>query len=501
MPKPPQRRHLSLAAVIAAAIACADSDGPTSVPVPPIAVSVTLPQPGLSIGSSIQAYDTLKDANGNVLTGRKVTWSSSNASVARISQTGVVTGMGRGTAQISATSDGVTGVETISVVAIKPRSLSAGGTHTCAIATNGDLYCWGSNYNGEIGFDSTQNVRYPTRVSGALKFTAVSTTNHATYALTEDGRLYCWGAIPCDPNARISRWDEFMGPSVNTPRRVPTSRALEILGSAAATDKYQPVCAIGVGNVGYCWGSNRNGEIGIGGGVQDTVLVPDPPVVGNYSFADISAGSGLPVRHTFDLGGHACAITTAGVGYCWGHGRWGALGDGSGTESFVPRRVAGTHVFKSIAAGSDFSCGVTVGGEAYCWGRNNEGQLGTATDTCLGQPLHCSATPVAVSIGVVFESVSGGRFFACGLASTGDVYCWGQGYGHTGSLFRSVRAHEPGGQRFLTVSVGGSHACATSANGDIYCRGSNNLGQLGNGGFGGTTDATLVAGGIKFRTP
>lgn len=44
------------------------------------------------------------------------------------------------------------------------RQISAGGTHTCGITTDGATYCWGSNYNGELGIGSTKSSSTPTRV-------------------------------------------------------------------------------------------------------------------------------------------------------------------------------------------------------------------------------------------------------------------------------------------------------------------------------------------------
>src|SRR5690242_563880 len=66
-------------------------------------------------GQTSQLTATLKDANGNVLTGRTVTWSSNNASVATVSGTGLVTASGAGTATITAMSEGQTGTSTVTV--------------------------------------------------------------------------------------------------------------------------------------------------------------------------------------------------------------------------------------------------------------------------------------------------------------------------------------------------------------------------------------------------
>jgi len=84
----------------------------TNVPV--ASVTVTPTNPTVFVGATTQLTATLKDANGNVLTGRPVTWAS-NSGNATVDQTGTVTGVSVGQAQISATSGGVKGTVTITV--------------------------------------------------------------------------------------------------------------------------------------------------------------------------------------------------------------------------------------------------------------------------------------------------------------------------------------------------------------------------------------------------
>jgi uncharacterized protein YjdB len=57
----------------------------------------------------------LKDANGNVLNGRTVTWASSDPTVATVSTAGVATGLLVGTTTITATSEGKSGAATLTV--------------------------------------------------------------------------------------------------------------------------------------------------------------------------------------------------------------------------------------------------------------------------------------------------------------------------------------------------------------------------------------------------
>ncbi|HYL54097.1 MAG TPA: Ig-like domain-containing protein, partial [Gemmatimonadales bacterium] len=87
----------------------------SSTPVASVAVSPTTAS--LSVGQTAQLTATTKDANGNILTGRPVTWSTSNGSVATVSSSGLVTAAGAGSATITATSEGKTGTAAVTVTA------------------------------------------------------------------------------------------------------------------------------------------------------------------------------------------------------------------------------------------------------------------------------------------------------------------------------------------------------------------------------------------------
>src|SRR5205085_6751393 len=87
----------------------------TVVPVASVAVSLNLSS--LTTGQTTQAAAVTEDASGNVLTGRTVTWSSSNTAVATVSGAGVVTAAAQGTANIIATSEGKSGSAQLSLSA------------------------------------------------------------------------------------------------------------------------------------------------------------------------------------------------------------------------------------------------------------------------------------------------------------------------------------------------------------------------------------------------
>jgi uncharacterized protein YjdB len=84
-------------------------------PAPVATVSVTLSASTLLPGQGTQATVVLRDASGNVLTGRAVSWSSSNTAVATVNASGYVTAVAAGSAQIIATSEGKSGSAALTV--------------------------------------------------------------------------------------------------------------------------------------------------------------------------------------------------------------------------------------------------------------------------------------------------------------------------------------------------------------------------------------------------
>jgi uncharacterized protein YjdB len=91
----------------------------TTAPPPPVAsVSVAPATASVQVGATVQLAATLRDAAGNVLTGRTVTWTTSAGGVATVSATGLVTGVAVGGATITATSEGKSGTAAITVTPV-----------------------------------------------------------------------------------------------------------------------------------------------------------------------------------------------------------------------------------------------------------------------------------------------------------------------------------------------------------------------------------------------
>jgi hypothetical protein len=420
-------------------------------------VTVTLTSPTVEVGSSIQASAVLKDADGNVLTGRLITWTSSDNGLATVSLSGLVTGVAAGgPVTITATSDGQNGTATVTVLlaTFNLASLATGTFHTCGLTSLGAGYCWGFNGSGRLGNGTTTSGLKPTPVAGGLTFTSLAAGGDHTCGLANGGAAYCWG----DNN------HGELGDGTTTIRLTPTAVAGGLTFTSLALGQ-DHTCGVTSGGPSYCWGRNFMGELGDGTIVER----PTPTLVsGGLAFTVLSASFF-----------HTCGLTSSGAAYCWGYNADGALGDGTNTNRLTPTPVVGGLTFTRLALGQDHTCGLASSGAAHCWGQNPDGQIGDGTTT---ERL----TPTQVGGGLTFTVIrASGGVHTCGLTSGGAAYCWGNNdlgmLGDGTMTNRLTPAQVSGGLSFATVAGGGVHSCGLTSGGAAYCWGGNTEGELGDG--------------------
>ncbi|WP_082821102.1 Ig-like domain-containing protein [Gemmatimonas phototrophica] len=94
----------------------------TAIPVD--SVEATLADSTIAVGQTVQAAAITRAAGGAVLTGRTITWVSSNTSVATVNSSGLVTALDVGTVTITATSEGKSDEVTLAVAAAVGASVA-----------------------------------------------------------------------------------------------------------------------------------------------------------------------------------------------------------------------------------------------------------------------------------------------------------------------------------------------------------------------------------------
>jgi len=474
-----QRAQLTaIAAAFLVTLTACGSDSPSSPSTnpPPTTASVNSIElsPATSdvvLGKTTKLTATPRDASGNALSGRSVSWTSSNASVASVDGTGLVTGVAAGLATITAASEGKSATANITVKQDTPVVPVAS---VSVVAGPDTVEAWDPTAMKATPRDAGGNTLANRIVRWSSSNTNVATIDSVTGVLTGIDR----GTVTITATSE--------GKAGTTSRVI----VIKYRSISAGT---MHVCDIASGGFAYCWGLN-GAEGRIGSDQLSSTAMSSVPVrvPGNLKFVQLAT-----------YGRHTCGLTAEGKAYCWGYNGWGALGANSNAgQSYTPMAVATNQTFRSISAGSDHACAITFDNVGYCWGNNDWRQLGTGTSAT-------ASSPVQIAGGISFASITAGAAFTCGVATlNGVAYCWGAnsigqtGDGKTinyGNVFVSAPQQVVGSQAFKSISLGNQFACGVTMAGLGYCWGSNNS-KFGAGPTNDSSTPVAISGGLTFRS-
>jgi alpha-tubulin suppressor-like RCC1 family protein len=321
------------------------------------------------------------------------------------------------------------------------QSIASGYDFSCALDTDGQVWCWGD--------DSELQLGYPDNV------------------YVYSNAPYMCGVLPCSL----------------TP--VPVSGGNKFQSITAG---FNFACGIDTSGVAWCWGADDWGELGVTGGPIPPQEVGGAPFGSAHKFLSLSAG-----------GNHACGVTTDHLLFCWGSNQWGELGIGSPNPTAPPTQVnVANRQWIAVAAGTLHTCAITSNSAMFCWGNDDSGELGidfttTPTDRCTIGPnvSFCKRTPVQVQAGAggvpsgSWDLVSAGTGFTCGRDANGaKTYCWGGNV--NGELGNGSTSTSPGpyatpvsvSTTLVVLSSHFSHTCAGPLNvgpGTTVCWGADPL--------------------------
>eukprot|EP00004_Rigifila_ramosa_P020527 TRINITY_DN532_c0_g3_i1.p1 TRINITY_DN532_c0_g3~~TRINITY_DN532_c0_g3_i1.p1 ORF type:complete len:2148 (+),score=347.78 TRINITY_DN532_c0_g3_i1:766-6444(+) len=292
----------------------------------------------------------------------------------------------------------------VALAAISARS-------TCAVLVSGQTYCWGFNGWGALGIGSTTELWLPTTATNLTGYTVskIAAGSEFFCIISLAGEIACWGYNQNGEMGIGSRTDGFIGDAAGD---MPPN-SVSGLGAPAVqvTCGESFSCALLSNFQVKCWGKNDAGQLGIGS-TSDT-MAPTTPVSFSQSPVAISSASSS-----------ACAVFQSGSVTCWGSNSQGQLGIGSTASQNAPPSstiVLGSTPVHSISGGIQNYCVLLVTGEVKCWGWNYY-QLGVAGGSNIGDqpsdmpPQSSILAPSLLSITPSTFSVPGATLTLFGLS-------------------------------------------------------------------------------------
>jgi len=326
-------------------------------------------------------------------------------------------------------------------------AVSAGGSHTCGIRSDGTLWCWGSNTAGQLGV-TTAPLTYaasPAQVGADSDWLSVSAGSQHTCARRADKTVWCWGS---STYGQVGNGGQA---NVLAPTQV---------GSESNWSQVQSggmhTCGVKDDKSLWCWGRNHSGQLGIG----------SMPIHKTMT----QVGQDSDWQRVTTQGLHTCGLR-AGALWCWGQNTYGNLGDGTTENRQVPTRVGNAADWTTVVVGQWTTCGLRADHSLWCWGANGNGQLGVGTAQTA--PSGIATTPQQVGADKTWLAVDA-ALHTCALASDGALWCWGpNSYGEaspSGSGF-DVPTRFGTDNDWAAISLDAGRTCGIRTDNSLWCWG------------------------------
>ncbi|WP_181248446.1 fibronectin type III domain-containing protein [Flavobacterium magnum] len=300
------------------------------------------------------------------------------------------------------------GTATWKVVSVGSESTNS--AYTMAIQTNGTLWGWGGNGNGELGIGNTVQQNSPVQVGTATNWKYVYAGLNHTIAIKTDGTMWAWGR--------------------NTYGQ---------LGDGTTTNRLSPVQV----------GTDTNWKMATSGGSNTFALKTDGTLWAcgdnaGYYGNGTTVNSNVPIQISAATDwqsisrtmGSILAIKTDGTLWAWGDNNFGELGIGSAAPvSYTPVQV-GSSTWKSAYAAWGSSFGIKTDGTLWAWGDNAKGQLGDNT-------VVNKSSPVQIGTANDWASVGTGLSYTFGIKTDGSMSGWGANQIYQLGLGNTTEYHVP----------------------------------------------------------
>lgn len=371
------------------------------------------------------------------------------------------------------------------------RQVSAGQAHTMAIQTDGTLWGWGDNTNGELGTPTYYwtAVSSPIQVGSLSTWSTVSPSGgYGIYAIKNDGTLWVWGSQQSAQNSL----------GLGTTTAITYSSPVQV-GSLTNWSKISSsttgAMAVKTDGTLWGWGNNARGQIGNG----STVFTSSPVQVGT-----LSTWASVACKNTGAFSpGSTAAIKTDGTLWVWGANESGQHGRGNTTRQSSPVQVGSLTnwaqvdmVYNGIATApaDGIAAAVKTDGTLWTWGAGGGGGLGglasgAGTTVTRSSPVQVGSLTNWSQVALGHSSTGVGQYFALAVKTDNTLWGWGNnadgslGNGTTVSVSSPVQIGTLSDWSSISVtSVGNDQQIrAIKTDGTLWAWGDNTLGQFGDG--------------------
>ena len=279
-----------------------------------------------------------------------------------------------------------------------------GGSNTFGIKTDGTLWCWGRNYFGSLGDNTSISRSSPVQIFGEGNWTAISAGYH-TAGIKSDGTLWIWG------RNNVGQLGDNTLVDKSSPVQTVTAGNNWRLVSCGSNH----TAAIKTDGTLWVWGNNYQSQLG-----DNTTVSKSSPIqtiTGGNSWVQVSCGTT-----------HTAAIKTDGTLWTWGLNSEGQLGINTTTHRSSPvQTVAGGNSWAQVSCGSNYTAAIKTDGTLWTWGFNSDGQLGINTTTNRSSPVQ------TIAFGTNWSSVSNKLLHTVATKTDGTLWSWGRNsYGQIG---------------------------------------------------------------------
>ena len=251
------------------------------------------------------------------------------------------------------------------------KQISSCANSTSAIKTNGTLWTWGQNNQGQLGDNTAVRKSSPVQtIAFGTNWKQVSTGYWQTAAIKTDGTLWMWGRGAegqLGDNIAIERSSPVQTVTFGTNWKQ-VSSGFWFFTAATKTD----------GTL-WMWGNNGDGQLG-----DNTITLRSSPVqtiTRGTNWKQVSCGSY-----------HTTAIKNDGTLWVWGKNSYGQLGDNTIVSKSSPvQTISFGNNWKSVACGFYYTAAIKTDGTLWAWGANYSGNLGDNTTAHRSSPVQTTA--------------------------------------------------------------------------------------------------------------